>query len=106
MCEIEDKAEELKGAAKEHIGDATDDESMRAEGAAERPRPTSSKASRMPRTRWRTPSTAESHHVKGRPRASSTQGRPFATVVDVKSRPAIGSMARLLGRDASHQPRG
>jgi uncharacterized protein YjbJ (UPF0337 family) len=30
------KAEELKGAAKEKIGDATDNESMQAEGAAER----------------------------------------------------------------------
>jgi uncharacterized protein YjbJ (UPF0337 family) len=30
------KAEELKGTTKEHIGDATDNESMQAEGARER----------------------------------------------------------------------
>ena len=36
MGDIENKAEELKGATKEHIGDATDDESMQAEGAAEK----------------------------------------------------------------------
>ena len=29
---IENKAEELKGKVKEHTGDATDDESMEAEG--------------------------------------------------------------------------
>lgn len=33
---IEHKAEELKGLAKEKFGDATDNESMQAEGAAER----------------------------------------------------------------------
>lgn len=33
---IKHKAEELKGAAKEKFGDATDNESMQAEGAAER----------------------------------------------------------------------
>jgi uncharacterized protein YjbJ (UPF0337 family) len=33
---IRHKAEEMKGAAKERIGDATDNESMQAEGAAER----------------------------------------------------------------------
>lgn len=35
MGDIENKAEELKGAAKEHIGDATDNESMQAEGKAD-----------------------------------------------------------------------
>lgn len=33
---IKHKAEELKGAAKEKLGDVTDNESMQAEGAAER----------------------------------------------------------------------
>ena len=33
---VEHKAEELKGLAKEKFGDATDDESTQAEGAAER----------------------------------------------------------------------
>jgi len=33
---IRHKAEEIKGAAKEKFGDATDNESMQAEGAAER----------------------------------------------------------------------
>ena len=33
---VEHKAEELKGAAKEKIGDATDNERLQAEGAAER----------------------------------------------------------------------
>jgi uncharacterized protein YjbJ (UPF0337 family) len=33
---IKHKAEEIKGAAKEKFGDATDNESMQAEGAAER----------------------------------------------------------------------
>jgi uncharacterized protein YjbJ (UPF0337 family) len=33
---VEHKAEELKGAAKEKWGDATDNESLEAEGAAER----------------------------------------------------------------------
>jgi uncharacterized protein YjbJ (UPF0337 family) len=33
---IRHKAEEMKGAAKEKLGDATDNESMQAEGAAER----------------------------------------------------------------------
>lgn len=33
---IKHKAEELKGAAKEKLGDATDNETMQAEGAAER----------------------------------------------------------------------
>jgi uncharacterized protein YjbJ (UPF0337 family) len=33
---IRHKAEEIKGAAKERIGDATDNESMQAEGAAEK----------------------------------------------------------------------
>ena len=33
---IKHKAEELKGAAKEKLGDATDNHSMQAEGAAER----------------------------------------------------------------------
>jgi uncharacterized protein YjbJ (UPF0337 family) len=33
---VSNKAEELKGAAKERIGGATGDESMQAEGAAER----------------------------------------------------------------------
>jgi uncharacterized protein YjbJ (UPF0337 family) len=32
---IRNKAEELKGAAKEKLGDATGNESLRAEGAAE-----------------------------------------------------------------------
>ncbi len=32
---IRNKAEELKGAAKEKLGDATSNESLRAEGAAE-----------------------------------------------------------------------
>ncbi len=36
MGDIENKAEELKGAAKEHIGDATDNEDMQAEGTAEK----------------------------------------------------------------------
>lgn len=34
--DIRNKAEELKGAAKEHIGDATDNEDLQAEGAAEK----------------------------------------------------------------------
>ena len=33
---VEHKAEELKGLAKEKIGDATDNERLQAEGAAER----------------------------------------------------------------------
>jgi uncharacterized protein YjbJ (UPF0337 family) len=33
---IEHKAEELKGAAKEKFGDATDNERLQAEGAAEK----------------------------------------------------------------------
>ena len=33
---IRHKAEEVKGAAKEKFGDATDNESLQAEGAAER----------------------------------------------------------------------
>jgi uncharacterized protein YjbJ (UPF0337 family) len=33
---VEHKAEELKGLAKEKYGDATDDERLQAEGAAER----------------------------------------------------------------------
>jgi uncharacterized protein YjbJ (UPF0337 family) len=33
---VEHKAEELKGAAKEKWGDATDNESLQAEGAAEK----------------------------------------------------------------------
>jgi uncharacterized protein YjbJ (UPF0337 family) len=33
---VEHKAEELKGAAKEKIGDATDNERLQAEGAVER----------------------------------------------------------------------
>jgi uncharacterized protein YjbJ (UPF0337 family) len=33
---IRHKAEEMKGAAKEKFGDATDNESLQAEGAAER----------------------------------------------------------------------
>ncbi|GAA1505693.1 hypothetical protein GCM10009827_019220 [Dactylosporangium maewongense] len=33
---VEHKAEELKGAAKEKFGDATDNERLQAEGAAER----------------------------------------------------------------------
>jgi uncharacterized protein YjbJ (UPF0337 family) len=36
MGDIENKAEELKGAAKDHIGDATDNEDMQAEGKAEK----------------------------------------------------------------------
>ena len=36
MGDIENKAEELKGSAKEHIGDATDNEDMQAEGKAEK----------------------------------------------------------------------
>lgn len=36
MGDFENKAEELKGAAKENFGDATDDESMQAEGAGEK----------------------------------------------------------------------
>ena len=36
MGDIENKAEELKGAAKQHIGDATDNEDLQAEGAAEK----------------------------------------------------------------------
>ena len=36
MGDIENNAEELKGAAKEHIGDATDNENMQAEGTAEK----------------------------------------------------------------------
>jgi len=35
MGDIENKAEELKGAAKEKFGDATDNESLQAEGAGE-----------------------------------------------------------------------
>ena len=34
--DIENKAEEWKGAAKEHIGDATDNRDLQAEGAAEK----------------------------------------------------------------------
>lgn len=34
--DIHNKAEELKGAAKEHFGDATDNEDLQAEGAAEK----------------------------------------------------------------------
>ena len=34
--DIQNKAEELKGAAKEHFGDATDNEDLQAEGAAEK----------------------------------------------------------------------
>lgn len=33
---IRNKAEELKGAAKEKVGDVTDNESLQAEGAAEK----------------------------------------------------------------------
>jgi uncharacterized protein YjbJ (UPF0337 family) len=33
---IRNKAEELKGAAKEKVGDATNNESLQAEGAAEK----------------------------------------------------------------------
>ena len=36
MGDIENKAEELKGATKEHLGDATDNEDLQAEGAAEK----------------------------------------------------------------------
>ena len=36
MGDIENKAEELKGAAKQHFGDATDNEDLEAEGAAEK----------------------------------------------------------------------
>ena len=36
MGDLENKAEEWKGAAKEHIGDATDNEDMQAEGTAEK----------------------------------------------------------------------
>jgi uncharacterized protein YjbJ (UPF0337 family) len=36
MGDIENKAEELKGAAKEHVGDATDNEDMQAEGKADK----------------------------------------------------------------------
>ena len=36
MGDIENKAEELKGAAKEHIGDATNNEDLQAEGTAEK----------------------------------------------------------------------
>ena len=35
MGDIENKAEELKGAAKETFGDATDNEDLQAEGAAD-----------------------------------------------------------------------
>jgi uncharacterized protein YjbJ (UPF0337 family) len=34
--DIQNKAEEWKGAAKEHIGDATDNRDLEAEGAAEK----------------------------------------------------------------------
>ncbi|HYN94920.1 MAG TPA: CsbD family protein [Pilimelia sp.] len=33
---VQNKAEELKGAAKERIGDATDNERLQAEGASEK----------------------------------------------------------------------
>lgn len=36
LGDIEHKAEELKGAAKEHIGDAPDNENMQAEGKADK----------------------------------------------------------------------
>ena len=36
MGDIQNKAEELKGAAKEKFGDATDNESLQAEGALEK----------------------------------------------------------------------
>ena len=36
MGDIHNKAEELKGAAKEKFGDVTDNESLQAEGAAEK----------------------------------------------------------------------
>jgi len=36
MGDIENKAEELKGAAKDHIGDATDNEDLQAEGKADK----------------------------------------------------------------------
>ncbi len=36
MGDIHNKADELKGAAKEKFGDATDNESLQAEGAAEK----------------------------------------------------------------------
>jgi uncharacterized protein YjbJ (UPF0337 family) len=36
MGDIENKAEEFKGAAKEKFGDATDNESLQAEGALEK----------------------------------------------------------------------
>ncbi|WP_117214604.1 CsbD family protein [Allorhizocola rhizosphaerae] len=36
MGDMKNKAEELKGTAKQKIGDATDNESLEAEGAAER----------------------------------------------------------------------
>ena len=36
MGDLENKAEEWKGAAKENIGDATDNEDMQAEGTAEK----------------------------------------------------------------------
>ena len=34
--DIDNKAEELKGAAKDHIGDATDNEDMQAEGKSDK----------------------------------------------------------------------
>ena len=36
MGDIQNKADELKGAAKENFGDATDNEDLQAEGAAEK----------------------------------------------------------------------
>ena len=36
MGDIQNKAEELKGGAKEKFGDATDNEDLQAEGAAEK----------------------------------------------------------------------
>jgi len=36
MGDIQNKAEELKGAVKEKFGDLTDNESLQAEGAAEK----------------------------------------------------------------------
>ena len=36
MGEVQNKAEELKGAAKEKLGNATSNESLEAEGAAEK----------------------------------------------------------------------
>ena len=54
MSELKNKAEQVKGHAKEAVGDLTDDDQLRAEGKADRASGKIKEKAGPPRTRSRT----------------------------------------------------